>query len=747
MLTYKDLLFASDNALCIVDKELNIIECNYPMQILAGLNGKANSGENLSKIICDDTLIENIKSSNELCLSKGECLIKTISGLPLLVKYNIGLVKDENTGQDVYVIVFFYDEKLKNQCDTTSRKLKAIKLLLEDIYNNGNPELMIRKFIKALTQSANVFFLDNDYENSKLISQRAKAYAQIARNKKTVVFYNDESLCFFPIYFKDRVYCIACIKFLVQELFDDEDIMIIDLAGKMLGAYLYSIKGINSSTFRTIFDNIQQPVIIVNNKGIIIQTNEKANFTYGYCAFDMIGKPFIDLLPADNSDYYEDIFNRVINGQAVHDEEMTHVRHDMSLINFKVTALPIFPADEENAGIVFIMQDIDEQKKFADKIIQWEKLSVLGELLYSAANELNNSLTTLIGNAQRLMQRDIFTDIENIAQKIYKSSIRCGSVVNGLLDISRDDDTRKTYSNLNGIIGAALDLKQYQLKANNINVHIILDEDITNINADLHDVERLFLHIIDYAERRILEYGKGGDLVIETCRIDDSHVCIKFSDTGTCIIADNINYLLNQRSADYFANDEIGIELITACKILQRIGGKIHVDSQIGKGTTISIELPVSEHLPINNFASKENVLFPVLQSEKKVLIVDDEPDIIELLNHFLKQMGFIVDIALDGNSAMEKIEKNYYDLIISDLKMPNGFTGDKLYKFIKYKDPDLAQRMIFMTGDMINIETQKFLQSTGNPYLEKPFLPESLMKIINSMLSPAESKAGGYIS
>lgn len=745
MLTYKDLLFASDSAVCIVNKDLKIIDCNYSMHVLTGFDVKSITGENLSSITCDDELRQNLISSYELC--SGECLIKTVYQIPILAKYKAGLVRDQTTTEDVYVISFQESDELKK--NGYARKEKAIKVLLESFINNNiEPEYIIRNFVKAYDENAHIFLLDQGYENNGLISQRALAYAQIARSKKTVIFYNDESLCFFPIYYQDEIYSVICIKFLTPQLYDNEDIMIIDLAGKVLGAYIrtYSNKEINSSVFRTIFDNIDQPVIIVDKNGKITETNNAVRYIYGYSVVDMIGKSFLDLLPADSYDSYEHKFNRIINGETIYKEEMAHVRSDMSLISLAVTGIPINSSDRKNTGVIFIMQDIDEQRKLQDKIMQWEKLSVLGELLYSAANELNNSLTTVIGNAQRLMQRDFFTDIENIAGKIYKSSIRCGSVVNGLLDISRDDDPRKAYSNLNGIIGAALDLKQYQLKANNINVSVILDEHTVNVAADLHDVERLFLHIIDYAERRMLAYGEGGNLVIETCKMD-GYVCVQFSDTGTCIIADEINYLLNQPSLSYITNDEIGIELIAACQILQRIGGKIYVESQIGKPNIIRIEIPISEEQLVTNFDNNEDILFPVPKLGKKVMLVDDEPDIIDLLTHFLKQMGFIVDVAEDGNSALEKIGKNHYDLIISDLKMPYGFTGDKLHKFIKYKDPDLAQRMIFMTGDMINHETQKFLASTGNPYLEKPFLPESLMKIINNMLSTVESKAGDLVS
>ena len=123
-------------------------------------------------------------------------------------------------------------------------------------------------------------------------------------------------------------------------------------------------------------------------------------------------------------------------------------------------------------------------------------------------------------------------------------------------------------------------------------------------------------------------------------------------------------------------------------------------------------------------------------ESGKRILVVDDEPTIVELIAEVLRQMGHITDTAGDGNEAMNKLRIEDYDLIITDLRMPSGFTGDRLHKFIERKDPDLAQRMIFITGDAANPESREFLQSTGNPYLEKPFLLESLEEAIQKSLS-----------
>ncbi len=120
---------------------------------------------------------------------------------------------------------------------------------------------------------------------------------------------------------------------------------------------------------------------------------------------------------------------------------------------------------------------------------------------------------------------------------------------------------------------------------------------------------------------------------------------------------------------------------------------------------------------------------------ESKILIVDDEQGILDLLTDILNIMGYSISAARDGNQAMDRLNEGEYDLIICDIKMP-GLGGEKLYSFVKATNPELADRIIFITGDTVNPETQSFLQNTGNPYLGKPFRLEEIKQCILECLS-----------
>jgi two-component system NtrC family sensor kinase len=114
--------------------------------------------------------------------------------------------------------------------------------------------------------------------------------------------------------------------------------------------------------------------------------------------------------------------------------------------------------------------------------------------------------------------------------------------------------------------------------------------------------------------------------------------------------------------------------------------------------------------------------------------VVDDELAIIDILYQVLKADGHRVDTALNGTVALRKIQKESYDLIISDLKMP-GMSGQELFQRVRDMNHDLSRRIIFSTGDVVSGETHDFLEKSGNSYLQKPFELEAIRKAVHSVL------------
>ena len=119
--------------------------------------------------------------------------------------------------------------------------------------------------------------------------------------------------------------------------------------------------------------------------------------------------------------------------------------------------------------------------------------------------------------------------------------------------------------------------------------------------------------------------------------------------------------------------------------------------------------------------------------NRKRILLVEDEPIIGNLCKRILKAEGFEVDFVQDGRKAVEATENNHYDLCVSDIRLP-GITGIQLYKQLKGDQPHPTPRMIFITGDTMNMSIQSFLQESGMPCLMKPFSPDELINAVKQI-------------
>ncbi|MFC1557613.1 response regulator, partial [candidate division KSB1 bacterium] len=162
-----------------------------------------------------------------------------------------------------------------------------------------------------------------------------------------------------------------------------------------------------------------------------------------------------------------------------------------------------------------------------------------------------------------------------------------------------------------------------------------------------------------------------------------------------------------------------GIGLSLCHEIIQKHKGNIYLDKDYGKGAKFIIKLPIVE-LNEDKYLKAETLNLP---KEARVLIIDDEPDVLMLQKNVLKMKNFVVDTADNCKEGLDLIDMNggNYDVIISDLKMPGKMNGRDLYNRVKQKDRKLARRFIFVTGD-ISENTRNFLNKNDILYIRKPF-------------------------
>jgi two-component system, cell cycle sensor histidine kinase and response regulator CckA len=167
--------------------------------------------------------------------------------------------------------------------------------------------------------------------------------------------------------------------------------------------------------------------------------------------------------------------------------------------------------------------------------------------------------------------------------------------------------------------------------------------------------------------------------------------------------------------------------------IIDGHGGTMRVESQPGRGAAFIVELPVGTHQTETAIPSHAPGRRPLVK-QKHILILDDEPEVLGILAELLSIDGHLVDTATTGAMALDKLQQHPYDLILSDLCMPE-LDGAAFYRELQRHHPALCQRVIFLTGDSLGPESRMFLEQTAVPTLGKPVTLMELRSAVQQLL------------
>ncbi|MDI6809687.1 MAG: response regulator [Candidatus Eisenbacteria bacterium] len=365
-------------------------------------------------------------------------------------------------------------------------------------------------------------------------------------------------------------------------------------------------------------------------------------------------------------------------------------------------------------------------------LVQSEKLSAVGQLTSGVAHELNNPLSAVIGFSQLALGTDTGPPISRYLERIHMEAERCARIVNNLLTFSRKSKPERKPIDINSIIESTLDLVSYQLRVNKVKATTELDYNLPMTVGDPHQLQQVFLNIITNASQAMSGCSKEGSLLVKTARRDDT-ILIVIADTGPGIPEENLGKVFDPFFTTKEAGEGTGLGLSICYGIVKEHQGNISAASQSGQGATLLVELPIVETKPIAETKEKpqrEAASAPTAS----ILVVDDEEGILDLLNDFLGAKGYEVDTVSSGEKALEKLRARTYDLIMCDMKMPN-MSGQELHSEIKMILPELSKRMIFLTGDTVNPETESFVRRAGNKCIAKPFDLEELLSFVQDFL------------
>lgn len=374
------------------------------------------------------------------------------------------------------------------------------------------------------------------------------------------------------------------------------------------------------------------------------------------------------------------------------------------------------------------------------QLIQTEKLSAIGEFVAGVAHELNNPLTTLIGFSEVLRLSGIGERQEGFVDKIIESAERCHKIVHGLLSFARQHPPERKWVHIHSVIEAAVEILRYELRNSNIRVVMNFPPEMQRLKVDPHQLQQVFLSLLNNARQAIEDHQANGEIHI-TVEHKNGSVVITFRDNGPGITAENLRKIFDPFFTTKPVGVGTGLGLSLSYGIIREHKGTITAHSRPGEGTSFVIELPATEVEPELQMQRVEDASSRALAKEgagKKILIIDDEEPILELLKTALTVRGYHVETAQDGKAGLHQAQENRYDAIVCDWKMP-GFNGQQVYERLLQSKPEAIQRLIFMTGDILSIKAEQFLQEQNRICLFKPFsideFHKTLRKTLNSPL------------
>jgi two-component system, cell cycle sensor histidine kinase and response regulator CckA len=410
----------------------------------------------------------------------------------------------------------------------------------------------------------------------------------------------------------------------------------------------------------------------------------------------------------------------------------------------ELTARADPPVEDHSLRVEALVRNVSERKKLDDEtrdlyhqLLQAEKMAALGQTVSGVAHELNNPLATILSWAERLSQRPNLEDAMRRGLEIILSeSERAARIVRNLLTFARKRQTTRAMVDVNQVVRETLALRAYEQHVTNITVLDALAAGLPQVFADGHQVQQVLLNLVINAEQAMLSAHGRGVLVVRTWHDPDQEsVVLEINDDGPGIPDD-----LQPKIFDpFFTTKEVGkgtgLGLTVAYAIVQEHGGRIRLESHAKGGASFYVELPVTGTKLTPEPSMRARLQNPIeAVAVASILVVEDEAKLASAVTDALRDAGYLVEHAADGELALAKVKAQAFDLVICDLKMPR-MDGKTFYKTLSAASPGLAKRVIFVTGDVAGTEAEAFLEESGCRWLAKPFRLGDLLRAVREGL------------
>lgn len=503
----------------------------------------------------------------------------------------------------------------------------------------------------------------------------------------------------------------------LQQLFEAKNSELYHVKKELGGAMAY---------MESVIENAPQGICLLDSTGNMRNANPSFLSITG-CSLEYIAGYSPAKLFQDKTDYVN-LSNSLLTGGLARLTDIELLRPDGTTVPADIFLHQLRDPEGQSQGSMLVVHDLTNQKIATEKLIYIEKLTALGSMAGGIAHDFNNLLTAILCNAQLLAMeikdQESLLKIRNIETAVNDGALTIRRLQT-FTGFSQKLKTRGRASDVVEVVKDAIELTRPKWKDECEKNGILI-----NTKLDLKDTRPASMHPAELREiltnlifNAVDAMPKGGTITIRSYE-KDSNVVLEIKDSGIGMSKD-----IKKRIFDpYFTTKDIGnsgLGLSVSFGLIVQAKGTIDVDSKVGKGTTFRIVLPISGKQEVNAAPDAESLATQPL----RILVVDDEKQIVDLLSMMLDGLGHKVIGVTDGQEALNHIEKENFDLVITDLGMP-AVSGWDVATKAKSRKPGLP--VILVTGWGAEYESIDLKKAGIDAVLSKPFRLDELKKIIS---------------
>ncbi len=473
-------------------------------------------------------------------------------------------------------------------------------------------------------------------------------------------------------------------------------------------------------------------VVMTDPAGTIAEVNRAFVDTTGFAEKEAVGQPAIALLQSagrDDSTLAE--LHRTIRDGRVWQGQLVQQRRDGSPFTVRATVTPILAGDGSIVEFVWTEQNITEEIEAQKRLSRAQTLEAVGQLSAGVAHDFNNLLQAVIVSAEMLA--DCVADDEDgreLVAQIRDVSMRGAGLVRQLLLFSRQEVDEPELLDLNQVVSEVEKLLRRTI-GEDIMLACELSPELPSILASGVQMQQVLMNLAVNARDAM---PTGGSLAIATRGVPSSgEVCLSVTDTGVGMPPEVMARIFEPYFTTKTLAGGTGLGLATVYGVVNKIGGRLTVDSEPGVGTRFEVFLParVASEAPA---ATKESAPAAPAGTGEVVLVVDDEDVIRRLLCRLLSRNGYQVLDAASGEEAVALVDGHgaTIDLLVTDVVMPT-MSGPQVAEALVARNPRL--RVLFMSGYADDRMFVHGMEHDRTHFISKPFSADAALAKIREVL------------